>query len=476
MPRLSQHTIGLLCLVVTAVSSCSRRETPPNIVLIYADDLGWRDLGVMGSDYYQTPHIDALADAGMRFTNAYANAPNCAPSRASLISGQYTPRHGIYTVASAARGIAEQRRLIPVENETTLDLDVTTIAEALRATGYTTAHFGKWHLGGEGTLPTDQGFDVNVGGDEFGSPATHFFPYGNDRRTVPGLDGGTAGEYLTDRLTDEAIAFVSDNATRPFFLYLAHYAVHTPIQAKDVDVDRFRSVDGVGGQANPTYAAMIAALDEGVGKILDTLDQLDIADRTVVIFMSDNGGFGPVTSMAPLRGSKGMLYEGGIRVPMVVRWPGVTAPGVVSDVPVIGTDLFPTFLDIAGADPPSGQPLDGVSLLSLLRGGVTPDERPLFWHFPAYLARDRSVAGPWRTTPASAVRVGDFKLVHFFEGDVWELYNLSDDLGEDANLIDREPERAATLRSVLETWWEATGAWLPTETNPSYDPKTLNGR
>ncbi len=466
MPYRPERLLIAAVLFTTALTACKRSE-PPNIVIIYADDLGWRDLGIMGSGYYQTPHIDALARSGIRFTNAYANAPNCAPSRASLLSGQYTPRHGIYTVASAARGDTRRRRLIPVENQTTLDLEIVTIAEALREVGYTTGHVGKWHLGGAGALPEDQGFEVNVGGNEFGSPASHFFPYRSDRRHVPGLEVGTEGEYLTDRLTNEAIAFLDANATRPFFLYLSHYAVHTPIEAKDQDIEHFRIPDGVDGHDDPTYAAMIAALDAGVGRILDTLDRLDLSDRTIVIFFSDNGGFGPVTSMAPLRGSKGMLYEGGIRVPMIIRWPGVTAGDGVAEEPVIGTDLFPTLLEMVGAKLPADRPLDGVSLVPLLRG-ASLGMRPLFWHFPAYLEADRSVPGPWRTTPASAVRLGDYKLLHFFEQDVWELYDLSTDLSERINLIDRDVPRAAELRRILEDWWEDVDAWMPTEPNPEF--------
>jgi arylsulfatase A-like enzyme len=442
-------------------------------LFVYVDDLGWRDTGVYGSGFYETPNIDRLAAESVRFTTAYANAPNCAPSRAALMSGTYAPRTGVYTVGSAARGESVLRRLIPVENETTLSLDVITLAEALRGAGYTTGHAGKWHMGGVGHLPTDQGFDWAVAGDATGQPRAYFYPYRRNGVGIPGLESGTEGEYLPDRLTDEAIGFMTENRDRPFFMYLSHYSVHTPISAKPELIGKYESRSEVGDQGNPAYAAMIESVDEGVGRLLDALEYLDIADHTVVVFYSDNGGFGPVTSMAPLRGSKGMLYEGGIRVPLIVRWPGHSAPGTTYDVPVIGTDLYPTLLDIAGAKPPPGKLLDGVSFAALVEGdeGTTEmlRDRPLFWHFPAYLERYATMPGPWRTTPASAVRRGHYKLIHFFEDDRWELYDLSTDVSESVNLVDREPETFAELQALLRGWWEDVGAFLPTQSNPEFD-------
>ena len=459
----------LLSLLLTCTACApSQSPTPPNIVLIYADDLGWRDLTVQGSSYYETPNIDRLATEGIRFTDAYANAPNCAPSRAALMSGQYAPRTGIYTVASAARGPAEERALLPVENETTLDLDVVTIAEVLSAAGYATGHAGKWHLGGEGFLPEDQGFTWSIAGNEAGAPPDYFYPYARGDRRVPGLEDGAEGEYLPERLVDESIGFIDRSQDSPFFLYLSHYTVHTPIQAREEITERYRAKAPSNGHENPTYAAMIESLDQGVGRILDALEERGLSDNTVVIFASDNGGFGPVTSMAPLRGSKGMLYEGGIRTPLIMRWPDEIEPGATSATPVIGVDLYPTLAELAGAPLPDTQPLDGVSLLpTLMRSGDVP-ERDLIWHFPAYLEADRSVADTWRTTPASALRRGPYKVIHFFEDDRWEVYDLSSDASETNDLAGARLELTEALRSGLQTWWTDIDAFVPTEPNPLY--------
>lgn len=458
---------------------------PPNIVFILIDDLGWRDVGFMGSEYYETPNIDRLAAAGMVFTNAYANGPNCAPSRASLMSGQYTPRHGIYTVAPSNRGDSKDRKLQVRETATELDLDIVTIAEVLRARGYATASVGKWHLGGAGHLPTDQGFDVNVAGNSRGSPAGYFWPYerensqGNIAR-VPGLrQGGEDGEYLTDRLTDEALRWMELNVERPFFLYMTHYAVHTPIQAKPEVAQKYRSKEGSNGQQNPRYAAMVESVDDSVGRIVAKLDELGVADNTFLVFFSDNGGLGRVTSMEPLRGSKGMLYEGGIREPLIVRWPGHTPPGTISDVAVIGTDFYPTLLEVSGAARPD-QPLDGLSMVPLLEnvaGGRAnrsraPQQfadRALYWHFPAYLEGGQAI-GTWRTTPAAAIRRGDFKLLEFFEDGRLELYNLAVDVGEQDDISARMPEKTSEMYELMQSWRASVGAHVPSALNPEYDP------
>ena len=462
--------LGVASLVLPsgcASGGVSEGKRRPNIVFILIDDMGWKDVGFMGSEFYETPNIDKLASQGIVFTNAYANAPNCAPTRACLMSGQYTPRHGVYTVGTSARGKSRNRKLIPITNTTTLDPRVVTIGEALKSAGYATASMGKWHLGDDPEAgPVGQGFDLNIGGNKAGHPKTYFSPYKNKD-----LTDGPDGEYLTDRLTDEALKFIEDNKDGEFFLYLPHYAVHTPIQAKKELTEKYKSKSPSNGQSNAAYAAMIESTDEGVGRIMDKLDELQIADDTVVIFFSDNGGHGVVTSMQPLRGSKGMLYEGGIREPMAVRWPGKIKAGAVCDEPVIGIDFYPTLLELAGAKRKSGQILDGVSILGLLRqrGGIK--RKAIFWHFPAYLEASGRGKGAWRTTPAGAVRCGDYKLIEFFEDGRVELYNLAEDISEKNDLAESMPEKRKELHEMLIGWRKSVDAPVPTDKNPEYAPQ-----
>jgi len=445
----------------------------PNIVFILIDDMGWRDVGFMGSKFYRTPNIDRLASQGMVFNRAYANAPNCAPTRACLMSGQYTPRHGVYTVGSSERGRAIARKLIPTPNTTELRPEIVTLGESLQRAGYATASMGKWHLGeGDKTGPEAQGFDLNVGGTAGGHPRTYFSPYRN-----PTLPDGPKGEYLTDRLTDEAIKWIDTRAkakaaggkdAKPFFLYLPHYAVHTPLQAKKEIIEKYKNRPADGGQKNPVYAAMIESTDEGVGRILAKLDELGIADETLVVFFSDNGGYGGVTSNAPLRGAKGMLYEGGIREPMIVRWPGKVKAGSTCDQAVIGIDFYPTLLEVAGAPAPAGQTLDGVSFVNLMTKNEPLKPRAIFWHFPAYLQGYGSLS--WRTTPAGAVQMGDYKLIEFFEDGRRELYNIVEDLSETKNLIADHPDKARELYETMLAWRKKVNAPVPTKLNPKYDP------
>lgn len=443
---------------------------PLNVVFILADDLGWTDLGVMGSGYYETPSIDRLAAEGLLFTDAYANAPNCAPTRASLLSGYYPPRHGVYTVGTSERGPARRRKLIPIRNREDLSHNFVTIAERLQEAGYATAHIGKWHLGRDKAAPDRQGFDINIGGHDLGGAHDHFFPYGPETRQLPGLEEGEPGEYLADRLTDEALAWMSDHADERFFLYLSHYSVHTPIQAKQELIDRFADKPPSGGHDSPVYAGMVASLDESVGRVLEQLDALGIADETLVVFFSDNGGYGPITSAAPLRGAKGMMYEGGIRVPLIVRWPGRTTPGSTCDTPVIGLDFYPTLLDAARLE--IRDELDGLSLAGeVYRCGTLPS-RPLYWHFPAYLANgeEAGAGGFWRTTPAGVIRDGDLKLIEYFEDSSLELYDLAADIGESVNLAERRPEETARLLAAMRAWRERVEAPVPTEPEPEYRP------
>ncbi|MFC1725462.1 sulfatase [candidate division KSB1 bacterium] len=464
---------GTAALFSSQHAFCSKsKDRKPNIVFLYIDDMGWKDTGFMGSRYYETPNIDKLAEGGKIFTNAYANAPNCAPSRACLLSGQYSPRHGIYTVNSSERGSKFRRKIIPVPNNTVLPSDIVTFPEVLRSSGYTCGHFGKWHLGDKTeTLPTGQGFDKNAGGNLAGHPKSYFSPYSNKN-----LEDGPEGEYLTDRLNDEAIRFIENNRDNPFFLYLSHYAVHSPIRGKKEILNKYKNKPGIGGQKDPVYAAMIESIDIGVGNILEKLQELNLIESTVIFFFSDNGGVvGPrkTTSNKPLRGGKGMLYEGGIREPAFVYWPGVVKPDSKCDEPVIGTDLFPTFLEIAGCEIPDEKILDGKSIVPLLKGEKELEREALFWHFPAYLeGKADGARDPYfRTRPCGAVRKGDWKLIEYFEDGDLELYNLKDDIGETENLTLKMPEKVDELFKLMVEWRRSVNAPVPKEKNPFYDPE-----
>ena len=453
----------VFCLNGICLGSTGTIGERPNVVLIMADDLGWTDLGCFGSTYYETPHLDRLQSQGLKFTSAYTCGPNCAPTRACLISGLYTPRHGVYTVKTGARGEERFRKLIPVENNATLELKFATIAEVLKQAGYSTAHFGKWHLGDLAHAgPKQQGFDHVVDGNP-GVRGGYFSPYKN-----PYLSEGPRGENITDRLSDEAVQYIMKHRDESFFVYLPYHAVHSPWQGKKELVEKYKHHPPVGGHRNPTYAAMIETLDTGVGRILETLDILDLTDNTLVIFYSDNGGVGGyreagvrggknITSQAPLRGGKGMLYEGGIRVPMIVRWPGVVEPGSTCDTPITSVDFLPTLAEIAGAKASKEQ--DGVSFVGLLKGNAI-DRDAIYWHFPGYLQASEE-EGTWRTTPCGAIRSGPWKLIEFFEDGETELYNVQNDIGETKNLTDQFPEKVAELHAKLQAWRAKVQAPMP---------------
>jgi arylsulfatase A-like enzyme len=435
----------------------------PNVVFILADDLGATDLACAGSGYYRTPNLDRMAAEGVRFTDGCTAGPNCQPTRAALMSGQYGPRTGIYTVGATSRFDTRSRPLVPVENVETLNPRVVTFAEALKGAGYATGLFGKWHLGQDPAHhPRAQGFDEAIV-----SMGQHF-----DFRTTPET-AYPPGTYLADFLTDRAIDFIARHKDGPFLLCLHHFAVHSPLQAKPELIDKFKGVPPAGGHGNPTYAAMIASVDESVGRVLEALKREGLDANTLVIFTSDNGGVGGyaaagvegggrTTDNAPYRGGKGMLYEGGVRVPWIARWPGTIAPGRVDPTPFVSVDLYPTLLDLAGAKAPdpAAQPLDGVSLAPVLKGTGTLPERDLFWHFPGYLG-----AGPgaWRTTPAAAIRRGDWKLVTSFEDGRRELYNLKADPGQKRDLAAAEPERLAAMAARLAEWQKSVNAPMPTK-------------
>ncbi|WP_419189970.1 sulfatase [Stieleria marina] len=453
-----------------SASLVSRQQ--PNVLFIFLDDYGWRDCGFMGSDFYETPHLDKLARGGMVFTDAYAGAANCAPSRACLLSGQYTPRHEIYNVGTEARGNPKYRKLQHIPGTDTLSTDVITWAQVAQDAGYETATIGKWHLSDD---PLPYGFDFNFAGTHSGSPPKGYFP---PHPKAPGLGDAPADEYLTDRLTDESIAFIDRNQSKPWLLYLTHFAVHTPLQAKASLTQKYEQKTKGELHDHAVMAAMIQSVDDGVGKIVAALRERNLTHKTAIVFTSDNGGYGPATSMAPLKGYKGTYYEGGIREPFFVNWPGVVQPGTKCAAPISNVDLYPTFCDIIGADLPTGQPCDGVSLMPLLRGELASMEngladRALFWHFPAYLqsyARtDQQRDVLFRSRPCTIMRVGNWKLHEYFEDGGLELYNLKNDPGEQTNLAESHPARRDELHARMQQWRSDIDAPVPTEPNLKYD-------
>jgi arylsulfatase A-like enzyme len=453
----------LICVVVLGIAGVApgaEAARRPNIVFILADDLGYSDVACYGSKFYETPHIDRLAAEGVRFTDAYNCGPNCQPTRAALMSGQYSPRTGVYTVGNIDRFNWRSRPLRPVDNVTALPLEKVTVAETLRQAGYATGMFGKWHLGNDASHhPGQRGFDEAIE-----SSGRHF-----NFATHPG-DEHDPDAYLADFLTDRAVDFIERHKADPFFLYLPHFGVHAPHEAKAELIERFKSKPPAGGHHDPVYAAMIASVDESVGRVVAKLDEAGLAENTLVVFTSDNGGVGGyqsiglakngITDNAPLKGGKGSLYEGGIREPYIFRWPGKIAAGRAESTPIHAVDLYPSLIELTGATPPTDQPLDGESYVPLLTGASKSLHRTdLFWHFPGYLG-----AGPgqWRTKPVSVVRSGDWKLLEFLEDGHRELYNLTADLGEQHDLAGEQPERAELLQQLLTAWREKIGAKMPT--------------
>lgn len=444
-------------------------EGKPNILFIFLDDFGWKDTSYMGSDFYETPHIDQLAAEGMVFTDAYAAAANCAPSRACLLSGQYTPRHEIYNVGTKPRGDRRYRKLEHIPGTDVLNPEIVTWAQVARDNGYRTASIGKWHLSSD---PRPYGFDVNVGGGKSGSPPRGYYP---PHPNVPGLEDAEADEYLTDRLTDEAIGFIRESGDAPWLLYLTHFAVHTPLHAKRELLAKYEEKPAGRLHQHIAMATMIQSVDDGVGRIRLELERRGLLDETIILFYSDNGGYGPATDMEPLKGYKGTYYEGGIRVPFFVRWSGVVAPGSRTAEPMIGVDIFPTLCGMMNVAVPDGQSMDGQDLGPLLRGQVASlGSRSLFWHFPAYLqaysVTDEQRDPLFRSRPCSVIRSGNWKLHHYYEDDALELYDLSTDIGEKFNLAHLRPRMAKDLQTRLDHWRVRTGAAQPRDRNPFYDP------
>lgn len=472
MKKYNKLQISLLsiCVCSTTVWGQSSR---PNIVFIMADDLGFNDLKITGSDYYETPNIDKLASEGMMFRQAYAAAPNSAPSRACYMTGMYTPRHGVYTVATSERGSKTQRKLIPIPTKTDVSANFVTIAEALKEQGYRCGHVGKWHLGddADGNGPLSQGFDVNIAGGHAGSPYSYFYPYCNKKRQSHiGLEKGTKGEYLTDRLTDEAILFIKESKNRPFFLHLAQYAVHVPLKAPKALIEKYEQKPKGQYHTNPTYAAMIENLDWNVGRLCTTIDSLGLSSNTLIIFCSDNGGSEPITNNYQLRGGKGTPYEGGTRIPLIMKWAGKIKAGTISDIPVIGIDFYPTLVTLANGIP--DKRLDGKDIFSMTKKDAT---REIYWHFPAYLQANEWLKQTqkvnFRTTPYSAIRSGKWKLIYFYETQSIELYNLSIDEKEECELSSKKPTIAKKMKIMLESWLKKTHAPIPIKTNPDYISK-----
>lgn len=490
--------LGFFCLFTPIVLSAQQKKihSKPNIILILTDDLGWKDLGVYGSTFYETPNLDKLASEGMRFTDAYASCNVCSPSRSSIMTGQYPVHTGMtdWNIGRQyANGPMPYDKLLPPSFELNLDTAQITIAEALIQNGYATFFAGKWHLGLSPEFwPENQGFDINKGGWAAGNPKAYgmggyFSPYHNPR-----LSDGPKGEFLTDRLTDEAINFIKEKNSggTPFFIDLSYYAVHEPIEAKQEYIKKFTDKTHLLGldtmqqfvkdaawmnnepgwqqrivQANPVYAALLFTVDENVGRIVNTLKQLGIEKNTIIVFSSDNGGLstseGSPTSNYPLRYGKGWNYDGGIRVPLIIKWPGVVKDSSLCDFPVVNTDFYPTFLQMAGLPLMPGQHKDGVSLVPLLEGNKEIQQPIIYWHYPHYSNQGG--------TPSSAIRENDWKLVQFYEDNHVELYNLRADIEEQHDLSDALPKRTAEMLQALNLWKKQTGAKIPA-INPYYNP------
>jgi len=471
---LKQAAIGAGLLAIPSGLRAAAKKQPTNIVFLLVDDLGYMDIGANNpKTFYETPHIDRLAATGMRFTNGYAANPVCSPTRYSIMTGKHPSRVDATNYFSGKRS----GRFNPAPLHDAMPLAEVTIAEALKARGYATFFAGKWHLGPtEEFWPERQGFDINKGGHKHGGPwggRKYFSPYANPR-----LKNGPPGEHLPDRLANETVAFIEANKDKPFLAYLAFYSVHTPLMAPKPLVEKYKAKArklGLEGktafageeqvwgkrprkvrtlQAHAVYGAMIESMDAAVGKVLGKLDDLGIADNTAVFLMSDNGGLstseGSPTSNLPLRGGKGWLYEGGIREPFLIRWPGVTKGGSVCHVPVVSMDFYPTILDVVGAPSKPRQHLDGLSLARLLRGGTHLKRDALYWHYPHYSNQGG--------IPGGAIRMGDWKLIERFEDGRAHLYNLRDDIGERTDLAARHADRVDAMREKLHAWYKEVDA------------------
>lgn len=442
----------------------AQTESRPNIILINIDDLGWTDLSCNGSGYYETPNIDLLKAKGIWFGNAYAGAANSAPSRACMLTGQNTPRHGIYTVGNPDRGKSELRKLISFPNREVLPDGIQILPKVLKQNGYQTFHVGKWHVTEN---PSDCGIDKNIGGNHAGHPKSYFAPYHN-----PNIKDGEKGEYLPNRLGDEAAKLIKEaDKEKPYFLYYATYAVHTPLQAPKELIEKYRNKPATEAHNNPVYAALVEAMDYNVGKVLKAVEESGQNDNTVIIFTSDNGGVYDISKQWPLRAGKGSFYEGGIRVPMIVYQPGKYENKKYNDIIVSQLDLFPTILDMCDI-PQSSLSFDGISLYSLLanHNKKALENRTLFWHFPAYLegGNKETIDKHFRSRPVSVIRKGKWKLIENYEDKTIELYNITDDLSEKTNLADIKVKKTKQLQALLDSWKQEVSAPVEFKKNPYY--------
>ncbi|WP_172594411.1 sulfatase [Mariniphaga sediminis] len=428
------------------------KKQKPNILFILIDDLGWQDLQCYGSKFYETPNIDKLRSEGMMFTNAYSACAVCSPTRASILTGK-NPAHLQFTGHITAIGrhrYPEHGRIIPPDDKMYVDLNEIMIPEALKSLGYKSISIGKWHVGKEEKyFPTLQGFDINIAGYEHGSPPTYWGPYKNPNSDwnpkIKNMMEGEPGEYLTDRLTDEAIHFIKNNKERPFFIYLSHYAVHTPLEAPDSLVRKYeKKLKKNKSQKSAVYAAMIENMDTNIGRLLFELQKMNLSDNTIIIFYSDNGGEQRATSNKPLREGKGFLYEGGIRVPLIIKWPGKVGANTTCDVPVISDDIYPTIMEIIGKGVKPAKDIDGLSLIPVLRHSKTLKREQLCWYYPHY--------SPQAKMPGYAIRKGDFKLIEHYDPEKIELFNIKYDINESQNLADSHPEKVNELKRAFDSW------------------------
>ena len=463
-----------ILILLLFIFSCQNNivdNEKPNVVLIVADDLGWSDLSYMGSTYYETPNIDKLSKSGMTFYNGYASSANCAPSRASMLTGKYHPFHGIYTVKNSDRGNKKTRKIIPIKTKTKLELEYFILPEMLKSKGYSTGHFGKWHMGPKGYFPEQMGFDINIGGNEHGGPGSYFSPY-----KYPNMSNGPKDEYLTDRIGDEVVKFIEKNKENNFFAYVPFFSVHTPIQSKSDYEKKYRNKESNEYHNREDYAGMIQSLDENIGKILDKIEKLNLSKNTLIIFTSDNGGIRAISNQYPLRAGKGSYYEGGIKVPMIFSWPEKIKAGSTSNERISNIDFYPTIKKIIGYNETID--LDGEDLTPIFNSKAL-EKRELYFHFPIYLEPynvhlDSGSDPLFRTRPGSVIIKDNWKLHHYYEDNNFELYNLENDISESKNLIDINKEKKAELLNNLDNWLKKNNAPIPNKLNPFYNQKYVD--